>query len=63
VLGAATAGEVTDSGLKQLKQRQKEQPERAQFDTEEVFSMVTDYFEPPEESEAFNIQIVERKSA
>ncbi len=49
--------------LKQLKQRQKEQPERAQFDTEEVFRMVTDYFEPPEESEAFNIQIVERKSA
>jgi len=48
--------------LKQLKQRQKEQPERAQFDTEEVFRMVTDYFEPPEESEAFNLQIVEGKS-
>lgn len=45
--------------LKQLKQRQKEQPERAQFDTEEVFRMVTGYFEPPEESEAFNLQIVE----
>jgi predicted kinase len=44
--------------LKQLKQRQKEQPERAQFDTEEVFRMVTGYFEPPEESEAFNLQIV-----
>ncbi|MHA7810210.1 MAG: AAA family ATPase [Marinobacter adhaerens] len=49
--------------LKQLKQRQKEQPERAQFDTEEVFRMVTGYFEPPEESEAFNLQVVERKSA
>jgi len=49
--------------LKQLKQRQKEQPERAQFDTEEVFRMVTGYFEPPEESEAFNLQIVEGKSA
>ncbi|MCR9189910.1 MAG: ATP-binding protein [Alteromonadaceae bacterium] len=49
--------------LKQLKQRQKEQPERAQFDTEEVFRMVTGYFEPPEESEAFNLQIVEVKSA
>jgi predicted kinase len=48
--------------LKQLKQRQKEQPERAQFDTEEVFRMVTGYFEPPEESEAFNLQIVEGKS-
>lgn len=52
-----------DACLKQLKQRQKEQPERAQFDTEEVFRMVTGYFEPPEESEAFNLQIVERKSA
>jgi len=48
--------------LKQLRQRQKEQPERAQFDTEEVFRMVTGYFEPPEESEAFNLQIVEGKS-
>jgi predicted kinase len=27
--------------LEQLKQRQKEQPERAHFDTEEVFRMVT----------------------
>jgi predicted kinase len=49
--------------LKQLKQRQKEQPERAQFDTEEVFRMVTGYFEPPEDSEGFNLQIVEDKSA
>jgi len=46
--------------LKQLKQRQKEQPQRAQFDTEDVFRMVTEYFEPPEESEAFNVEIVER---
>ncbi|MFC7367151.1 AAA family ATPase [Vreelandella zhaodongensis] len=49
--------------LKQLKQRQKEQPERAQFDTEEVFRMVTGYFEPPEESEGFNILMVERELA
>tara|TARA_B100002003_G_scaffold152833_1_gene141667 strand:- start:170 stop:631 length:462 start_codon:yes stop_codon:yes gene_type:complete len=49
--------------LKQLKQRQKEQPERAQFDTEEVFRMVTGYFEPPEESEGFNLQIVDGQSA
>tara|TARA_B100000214_G_scaffold36326_1_gene22867 strand:+ start:1703 stop:2194 length:492 start_codon:yes stop_codon:yes gene_type:complete len=49
--------------LKQLKQRQKEQPERAQFDTEEVFRMVTSYSEEPQESEAFNLQIVEGKSA
>lgn len=46
--------------LKQLKQRQKERPERARFDTEEVFRMVTGYFEPPEESEGFNVEVVER---
>lgn len=52
-----------DVCLKQLKQRQKEQPERAQFDTEEFFRMVTSYFEEPQESEAFNLQIVEGKPA
>lgn len=49
--------------LRQLKQRQKEQPERAQFDTEEVFRLVTDYFEPPEESEGFNVEVVKRELA
>lgn len=49
--------------LKQLKQRQKEQPERAQFDTEEVFRMVTGHFEPPADSEGFNVAIVEREFA
>jgi len=49
--------------LNQLRQRQKEQPERAQFDTEEVFRMVSGYFEPPEASEAFNVEVVERKFA
>lgn len=47
--------------LKQLKQRQKDQPKRAQFDTEEVFRMVTGYFEPPADSEGFNVAIVERE--
>ena len=46
--------------LKRLKQRQKEQPERAQFDTEEVFRLVTGYFEPPDEAEDFNLMVVER---
>lgn len=49
--------------LNQLKQRQKKEPERARFDTEEVFRMVTGYFEPPEESEGFNIEVIERKFA
>lgn len=48
--------------LKQLQQRREEQPERAAFDTEEVFRMVTGYFEPPEASEAFNLAIVEPTS-
>ncbi|WP_192034612.1 ATP-binding protein [Halomonas sp. YLGW01] len=49
--------------LKQLKKRQKEQPDRAQFDTEDVFRMVTSYFEPPEESEGFNVQVVKAESS
>lgn len=47
--------------LRQLKQRQKEQPERAQFDTEEVFRTVTAYFEPPGDSEGFNVVRIERE--
>lgn len=47
--------------LKQLKQRQKEQPERARFDSEEVFKKVTGYFEPPAESEGFNVVVVGRE--
>ncbi|MBT2775195.1 ATP-binding protein [Halomonas sp. ISL-60] len=51
---------VGDAGcLKQLKERQKQQPGRAHFDTEEVFKMVTSYFEPPSDSEGFNVVIVE----
>jgi len=42
--------------LQRLKQRQKEQPERAMFDTEDVFKVVTSYFEPPEVSEGFNVR-------
>ena len=49
--------------MKQIEKRKKEQPERAQFDTEEVFRMVTTYFEPPEESEEFNVEVVERRFA
>lgn len=49
--------------LEQLKKRRKEQPQRAKFDTEEVYREVTQYFEPPEESEAFNVKVVERRFA
>ncbi|CAN0588320.1 unnamed protein product [Ectocarpus sp. 12 AP-2014] len=43
--------------------RQKEQPDRAQFDTEAVFRMVTRYFELPEASEGGSVVIAERELA
>ncbi|WP_409291237.1 AAA family ATPase [Peribacillus sp. SCS-37] len=41
--------------LRQIAQRRIEQPERATFDTEEVFVHVTKFFEAPEASEGINI--------
>lgn len=45
--------------LKQITQRRTEQPERASFDTEEVFHHVTSFFEEPRLDEGFNIKLVE----
>ncbi len=42
--------------LKQIAQRQVEQPERAHFDTAAVFHLVSEYFESPDESEGFVIR-------
>ena len=47
--------------LSQIQSRRDDQPERAQFDTEEVFKQVTSYFQPPGEKEGFNIEVVSRK--
>lgn len=47
--------------LKQIEQRKKINPSRADFDTEEVFHQVNSYFQPPTEEEGFNIQIVKRE--
>lgn len=41
--------------LEHLALRREEQPERALFDTEEVFHEVTGYFEAPGENEGINI--------
>ncbi len=41
--------------LRHIAQRRIEQPERAAFDTEEVFTQVTKFFEAPEASEGLNI--------
>jgi predicted kinase len=45
--------------LKQIEQRRKILPSRADFDTEEVFHQVNSYFQPPTDEEGFNIQIVQ----
>ncbi|EGQ27971.1 cell division protein ZipA [Sporosarcina newyorkensis 2681] len=41
--------------LRQIAQRRNEQPERADFDTEAVFTHVTNFFEAPEAFEGLNI--------
>ncbi|MER2030503.1 MAG: ATP-binding protein [Solibacillus sp.] len=41
--------------LQQIAQRRNEQPERAEFDTEETFIKVTNVFEAPKASEGLNI--------
>ena len=46
--------------LNQIAQRRIEQPERASFDTEEVFHHVTKFFEEPGENEGFNIKLIEQ---
>ena len=46
--------------LKQIAQRCTEQPERASFDTEEVFHHVTSFFEEPSADEGFNIKRIDR---
>jgi len=56
--------EVSDNQcLEQLKKRKNTYPERAHFDTEEVFRQVNSYFQPPLEHECFNIEVVCRKNS
>lgn len=51
-----------DLCLKQIEKRRIEQPERAIYDTESMFNEVTKYFQEPDESEGFNIKVVERNA-
>jgi len=44
--------------LRRLEQRRQNSPERAQFDTEEVFHQVSSYFEAPAADEGFNIEVL-----
>lgn len=48
--------------LQQIMQRRKSHPERANFDTEEVFHQVNRYFEPPAKNEGFNIDVISNEN-
>ena len=41
--------------LSRIRLRRQDQPERAETDTQAMFEQVTKYFEPPNESEGFNV--------
>ncbi|MEB8432950.1 ATP-binding protein [Cocleimonas sp. KMM 6892] len=43
--------------LKHIEKRRLQQPERAQTDTEEMFHRVTQYFETPDSSEGFTVEV------
>ncbi len=49
--------------LEQLSLRRETNPERAHFDTEETFHLVTSYFQAPSDEEGFNIEVVRRKNS
>ena len=51
-----------DLCIEQLGQRRLSQPERAAFDTEEMFRRVNSYFQPPTEDEGFDIEVLERNA-
>ncbi|MDG6774668.1 ATP-binding protein [Thiomicrorhabdus sp. ZW0627] len=51
-----------DVCLKQLEKRRLEQPERAIFDTETMFIEVSKYFQEPDQSEGFNLKIIEQNT-
>ena len=44
--------------LRQIEKRRAEQPDRARFDTPEVFAHVTQFFEAPSDEEALSITYV-----
>ena len=47
--------------IKRITDRAKNQPERALFDTEDIFHQVTSYFQPPLEHEGFNVVRINNK--
>jgi len=51
-----------DQCLRHLGQRRVSHPERAAFDTEEVFHQVSSYFQAPEEDEGLDIHVLEKNA-
>ena len=51
-----------DVCLGQIEKRRLEQPERTIYDTESMFIEVTKYFQEPDQSEGFNLQVVDRNA-
>ena len=51
-----------DVCLRQIEKRRVEQPERAIYDTESMFLEITKYFQEPDQSEGFNLQVVDRNA-
>ena len=51
-----------DLCLRQIEKRRLEQPERAIYDTESMFIEVTKYFQEPDQSEGFNLQVEDRNA-
>ena len=49
--------------IRHIKKRAKTNPQRAQFDTEDIFHQVTGYFQPPSEHECFTIEIVRSENS
>lgn len=45
--------------LRQIAKRRQEQPERAAFDTEDIFHQVTRFFEEPDAVELLEMEVIE----
>lgn len=47
--------------LTQIAQRREQHPERAAFDTDEVFHKISSYFQAPLDSECFKVEVLDCK--
>ena len=52
-----------DLCLKHIGSRRESCPDRANFDTAEVFHQVTRHFRPPLDEEGFNIEVISVENA